>query len=306
MTPPPTATHAASTPVSFGSKAAAEPILIRLTAGLLKPRRWVWVRLGVDVTVLYLASLLAIFASPMHQDSRWLAAVFPLIVLCLLYARRGPDERLQASRLETAAHIVGVVSLAAMLTLALDAFAKGGHAVAIAVRLWLFACFYLAAARALLVSVRRQALRTPRFATPTLIVGAGQIGEHLVKRLMGDPGYGLRPVGFLDSDPLRTGGSDTHFVPVLGGTDQLAKAAEETGARHVILAFSNAPDHVLVERVREWKKMGLEVSLVPRMFETLSWTMSEVSRCWRFAPSIPTGGSSQSSTHSIARLPRWR
>ena len=43
-----------------------------------------------------------------------------------------------------------------------------------------------------------------------------------------------------------------------------------TGARHVILAFSGEPDHVLSEKVRECERLGLEVSLVPRLYEQIN------------------------------------
>ncbi len=138
-------------------------------------------------------------------------------------------------------------------------------------RLWLFAAVYLGLSRIMLVSIRRQAMRIEALATPTLIVGAGVVGEHLVKRLAGEPRYGLRPVGFLDSDPLpRTDRPMGPFVPVLGGPDDLAEAIDETGARRVILAFSNEPDQALVAKVRQCQELGVEVSLVPRLYEAIN------------------------------------
>src|SRR5438045_1140171 len=81
----------------------------------------------------------------------------------------------------------------------------------------LFAAVYLSVARVMLGSVRAQAMRNQALATPTLILGAGMIGEHLVRRLTSDRGYGLRPVGFLDSDPMpATGYSPAPALPVLG------------------------------------------------------------------------------------------
>ena len=140
-----------------------------------------------------------------------------------------------------------------------------------AVRLWLFGAVYLAVAQAVLLSVRRQAVRTNTLATPTLIMGAGRVGEHLVKRLVGEPSYGLRPVGYLDDDPLPGSSRDRRDpLPVLGGPGQLADAVQRTGARHVILAFSTEPDHVLVDRVRECEQLGLGVSLVPRLYESIN------------------------------------
>ena len=65
---------------------------------------------------------------------------------------------------------------------------------------------------------------------------------------------------------LLLGGS----VPVLGGPEHLADAIRQTGARRVILAFSAEPDHVLVDKVRECEALGVEVSLVPRLFEAIN------------------------------------
>jgi exopolysaccharide biosynthesis polyprenyl glycosylphosphotransferase len=44
----------------------------------------------------------------------------------------------------------------------------------------------------------------------------------------------------------------------------------QTGARRVILAFSSEPDHVLLERVQECHRLGVQVSLVPRLFEAVN------------------------------------
>ena len=243
-------------------------------ARLLDPPSWSRLRLLVDIVVLYLASSAALFADPRISSavaSRWLAAIFPLIVLGFLYASKGKEDRLGGSLVDSTTHVLGVVSLAAMLTIALASITGAAHPVGMAVRLWLFGGVYLAVARAVLLSVRRQAIRTRALATPTLIVGAGMVGEHLVKRLVTEPSYGLRPVGFLDDDPLQgfhPAGGDS--LPVLGGVDQLTEALARTSARHVILAFSTEPDHVLVDRVRECQRIGVGVSLVPRLYESIN------------------------------------
>jgi exopolysaccharide biosynthesis polyprenyl glycosylphosphotransferase len=241
---------------------------------MLGARAWGRLRFLVDVVVLYLASSAALFADgAIRSDAtnHILAAGFPMLAMAILYARRGPDERLYGSLLDTATHVLGVISLAAMLTIALDSLLGAAHPLGLALRLWLFSLVYLGAARTVLLSVRRQAIRTDAFATPTLIVGAGLVGEHLVRRLVSEPRYGLRPVGFLDSDPLpRPDQSEPSFVPVLGGPEALLEAVEQTGARQVILAFSSEPDHVLVDTVTECQELGVDVALVPRLYETIN------------------------------------
>jgi exopolysaccharide biosynthesis polyprenyl glycosylphosphotransferase len=273
MTPPP----AAATPVDQSAAIALpRPAGEFVTGGigrLLDARNWWRVCLLLDVVVLYLASSAALFAAPAPDDpaSRWLAAAFPLLTLIILRARRSPDERLNGSLIDTAAYVLGAISLAAVLTMAAGSVLGGAHQVSLALRLWLFAAVYLGLARGVLLSIRRQAVRTSALATPTLIVGAGVVGEHIFKRLRHEPSYGLRPVGYLDGDPLPSAGLDgSEHLPVLGGVDELSRAIQETNARHVILAFSSVPDHVLVEKVKECARLGVEVSLIPRLYEQVN------------------------------------
>jgi exopolysaccharide biosynthesis polyprenyl glycosylphosphotransferase len=103
-----------------------------------------------------------------------------------------------------------------------------------------------------------------------LIVGAGIVGERLAARLVADPGYGLRPVGFLDTAPLAGHNMGRPLVPLVGGQHDLTQAVARTGARHVILAFTTEPDHLLVEKVKECQELGVEVSLVPRLYEAIN------------------------------------
>jgi len=59
-------------------------------------------------------------------------------------------------------------------------------------------------------------------------------------------------------------------APVLGPVEDLRAVAKRTGARHVVLSFSTAPDRTLIPLVRECEVLGLEVSLVPRLFESVN------------------------------------
>ncbi len=268
---PPAASHAHRS-ATIGLPIARSRAIATGTARLLDVRVWSQVRLLLDAIMLCLAATAAFYAAPIPSGGAgWLAAVFPALTLAILRARQDPDERLDTSVLDTATHVLGATSLSAMLMVAAGSIIGGEHPVGLALRLWLFAAVYLTVARVVLASVRAQALRNQALATPTLILGAGVIGEHLVKRLTSDRSYGLRPVGFLDSDPMPTSGySSAAKIPVLGGPEHLADAIRLTGARRVILAFSSEPDRVLVDKVRECEALGVDVSLVPRLFEAIN------------------------------------
>jgi exopolysaccharide biosynthesis polyprenyl glycosylphosphotransferase len=246
----------------------------RLWAQLVDAQQWSRLRLAVDAMILSVTIALSMLAGPAidraHSEG-WVALLFGIAVITMLHTRPAPDDRLNASALGTFNNVLGIVSLASMLTISIDSILGGSHPVAVATRLWLFTVVYLGGARVFLVTSRREAIRREGLATPTLIVGAGVIGSHLAHRLIAEPSYGLRPVGYLDADPLPDsqprGG---HTVPVLGTPDDLAEAIAFTGARRVILSFSSEPDHVLVEKVRECQELGVDVSLVPRLYESIN------------------------------------
>ena len=240
---------------------------------LLDPAVWYRLRLLVDIAVLCVATAAALLVDgrAYTNGALILAGCFPIIALVVLRARGLAVERLKTTFVDSVGSVVGGISLATMLVIAAATIFDVSRPLSLSVRLWLYASVYLSVARYMLVVVRRRAVSLDAFATPTLIIGAGVIGTHLATRLLTDSSYGLRPVGLLDPDPLP---STDHFeeppVPVLGGMDALADAVAQTHARHVILAFSSEPDHRLAPRIRECQDLGVEVSLVPRMYESIN------------------------------------
>jgi len=240
---------------------------------VLDPRLWTRIVLIADLLALALGSSAAALAAPARATGLGCATavLFPLVAIGLLHLRGGAGDRFYAPGLDLMIQAAGAVSSAAMLTLAAGSIMGGNHLVELTLRLWLFGGAYLVVARLVLRSVRSQVVRNQALGTPTLILGGGVVGQHLVKRLTDDPRYGLRPVGVLDSDPMPTvGHGSAAVVPILGAPEHLAEAIRQTGARRVILAFSSEPDRALVERVRECDELGVDVSLVPRLFEAIN------------------------------------
>jgi exopolysaccharide biosynthesis polyprenyl glycosylphosphotransferase len=242
-------------------------------ARIFDSRTWSRVSIIADAAMLCVASSAALVISSAGdaRSVRWLAAAFPLVTLALFCGGRNPDERLRVSALDAAAHVLGVISLSAMLMVAAGSIIGIDHPATFALHLWLLAAVSVSVARIGLLVCRRYALAHRAVAAPTLIVGAGVVGSRLAMRLFADPGYGLRPVGFLDTDPMPIHDrARSPLVPVLGGPNDLPEAIASTGARHVILAFTTEPDHLMVQKVRDCQALGIEVSLVPRMYEAVN------------------------------------
>ena len=139
---------------------------------------------------------------------------------------------------------------------------------------WGLSSLYLCVGTVALSLLVRNARLNGAASVPALIVGAGQVGAQIERRLSEQPELGLRVVGYLDADPIPGHRIRDRQAPVLGAPDEFAAIAERTGAKHVILTFTSSPDSVLVPLIRACEDRGLHVWLVPRMFESVNLRVS--------------------------------
>lgn len=68
-----------------------------------------------------------------------------------------------------------------------------------------------------------------------LIYGAGDAGELVVRELVNNQALNLQPVCFVDDD-VRKQAAKIHGVPVVGGFESLALAAERFGAQKIVIS----------------------------------------------------------------------
>jgi exopolysaccharide biosynthesis polyprenyl glycosylphosphotransferase len=191
--------------------------------------------------------------------------LFAWITLSWLYGYYTQDELRMAH--STADDVPGLVLLAAATTWAgqLADAALGvkappvGKLFAFFVALVILATIMRAFAR---MVVRRWLMPTE----PTLVVGTGRIARRVVEKLAARPEYGIRVVGFVDDDPLTDHIGD---APYLGETDELERLVHLHGVHRVILAFSRAGDSRGVDLVRRCNQVGVQVDVVPRLYEVL-------------------------------------
>jgi exopolysaccharide biosynthesis polyprenyl glycosylphosphotransferase len=231
------------------------------------------VRGGLDLVGLVAAMSLALRwpNEPVALGDGWPLLLFAPLVLVLLLVRGMYERRLRPTIVAAVVPIAGPISFSAMAVVVIETYAVPSAVVpAVVAHLWAGSLLTVGAVRLVLLGLQRAARSRGLDGRPTLIVGAGTVGRRLARRLQDQPEYGLTPVGFLDADPLADGGADTPVVPVLGSPDDLDWVARLSGAEHVVLAFSSEPDERLVDLVRRCEALGLEVSLVPRLFESLN------------------------------------
>lgn len=131
---------------------------------------------------------------------------------------------------------------------------------------WVGALTGLPAARGVLRHVVVPLLNTPQ---NTLIIGAGQVGQIMARKIRKHPEYNLRLVGFLDNDPhpLDPALDD---LPVIGREDDLVDAIRRYRADRVILAFSKRSPDAVLELIRDAGLREVTLSIIPRYFEIMT------------------------------------
>ncbi len=245
---------------------------------MLEGQGFVYLSLAVDGVMLALAvaaAALGAGAAGIPLESAVALAVFPALVIALMYMRGLYRPRLRMLVLDGVPTIVGAISVAAMMSVALAIFINASsHPAPLVTRAWLFAAIYVSAGRMLLTLSQRRARHRGVLSRPALIVGAGVVGAKLARRLEEVPDYGLEPIGFLDADPPADVDVVDRRAPVLGTPSDLEEVVNETGAAHVILAFTSEPDAALLPLVRRCEELGLDVSLVPRLFDSINERIS--------------------------------
>jgi exopolysaccharide biosynthesis polyprenyl glycosylphosphotransferase len=241
---------------------------------LLEGTGWSILRPGADLLLMYVGVIVALGGLGASFDvsaSRAPLLALPPIALALLYLRGLYRSRLRALILDGVVPVISAVSVGAMAVAMLGILINGEIPSQSAwLRAWLFALVALGLGRITLTLAQRFARSRRLVGKPVLIMGAGLVGSQVARRLDHHPEYGLAPVGFLDDDPrsiAEVGGRD---VPVLGTAEDLDMIVQRTGVRNLIVAFSSVADARISRLIQRCQELGIEVSVVPRMFDTIN------------------------------------
>jgi exopolysaccharide biosynthesis polyprenyl glycosylphosphotransferase len=241
---------------------------------LLDGPGWGLLRPALDFVLLCLAVTLTLGGAhaTLHVEGvRAPLLALPPLVMGLLYLRGLYRTRLRALVLDGVVPVVSAVSVAAMAVAMLGLYFNGRiPSQSYWVRAWLLALLAVGTGRVVLSLAQRWARAQRLVGKPVLIMGAGVVGAQVARRLESHPEYGLTPVGFLDDDPrsvAEVGGRD---VPVLGTVENLDEAVRSTGVRNLIVAFSSVADARVSKLIQRCQELGIEVSVVPRMFDTIN------------------------------------
>jgi FlaA1/EpsC-like NDP-sugar epimerase len=110
--------------------------------------------------------------------------------------------------------------------------------------------------------------RASKDARGLLIVGAGDGGRLVLREILRNPELRLKPVGFVDDDPLKRR-LRIDGVRVLGTTSELGRILDEVEPEEVTIAIPSAPGTLRANVVRCCRERGIPVRTLPTVFELL-------------------------------------
>jgi FlaA1/EpsC-like NDP-sugar epimerase len=167
---------------------------------------WVTLRLVVDVAMLALSSALVALVARLEDASAppvtWLA-VYPVVVLVLFRIRGMYAQRVRLQVLDDLRGVVSATALAAMVVVTIRALVGEDALLAgQTIGQWVASAALLSTGRVGTALLLRQNWRHDQWVRPTLIVGAGHVGQLVARRLLEQPDSGHRPIGFLVNDRM--------------------------------------------------------------------------------------------------------
>jgi exopolysaccharide biosynthesis polyprenyl glycosylphosphotransferase len=252
----------------------------RRSTAVIKGRGWLMRRmlLIADLTGLCVAFALAemIFGGSSQGDAVSNVAeallffgVLPVwVVAAKLYGLYDHDE--ERADHSTADDVLGVfhlVTVGTWLAYLASHFAHLAHPqLPKLTSFWVLSIVAVPSGRALARSRCRHSIH---YVQNTLIVGAGDVGQSLARKILTHHEYGMNLVGFVDSRPKERA-EDLEHLTLLGGLDDMPGLVRLLDVERVIVAFSNDDTEDMVLLVRDLNELDVQVDIVPRFFDLLS------------------------------------
>jgi exopolysaccharide biosynthesis polyprenyl glycosylphosphotransferase len=259
--------HTGAEPVS--ALEVVRPAPVRRGERARSARRLSLERAAFDFLVIAVALVVSEVARDETRVSGGLIAVFIATALAMMAAKGAYAARLRVGVLDGTLVAVASTAVAAMTVIAVDTwFGSGGHDASRWLEMWVATAPALALGHAANNALTLRRRKRGALGAPTVIVGAGVVGQLTARRLLAHPDLGLRPVGFLDKEPRHAQGQ-APLLPVLGASWDLEETVRTHGVECVLITFSSAPHDVMLSILDDCERLGVRTIVVPRLFERM-------------------------------------
>lgn len=99
-----------------------------------------------------------------------------------------------------------------------------------------------------------------------ILIGAGQAGVVVAREIANRPDLGLKPIGFVDDDPLKSG-IRIGGLSVLGKTEDIAAIAARKRVTRILITIANAPGRQIRRITDLCRRAGLDTKIIPGIYE---------------------------------------
>lgn len=106
-----------------------------------------------------------------------------------------------------------------------------------------------------------------------LIVGAGEVGVEVFRKIRAHPEKGYVPIGFVDDDPKKQGKS-IHGIEVLGTINELPQISRWRRIDEIVIAIPSASGSRIREIVQQCEKSRAKFKIVPSVHAILDGKVS--------------------------------
>jgi len=178
----------------------------------------------------------------------------------------GDEERADHSTVDEFVAVFNLITLGTwLLFVSVHVTDVGSVPVTKLVLFWAASILSVVSARAL---ARGYCRRQVEYLQNAIIVGAGDVGQLVAKKMLQHKEYGINIVGFVDSSPRKPRIGIEH-LPLLGELDDLPRLVDLLDVERVVFAFSNDSHIDTLRLIRDLKEYNVQVDIVPRLFEVI-------------------------------------
>lgn len=117
-------------------------------------------------------------------------------------------------------------------------------------------------------TARTLARRHVSYIQNTIIVGAGDVGQLIAKKLTQHHEYGINVVGFVDRSPKEQR-PDLEHLRLLGPPERLPSIVRLFDVERVVIAFSADSSDDTLDLIRRLKDLDVQIDIVPRFFDVV-------------------------------------
>jgi exopolysaccharide biosynthesis polyprenyl glycosylphosphotransferase len=136
-------------------------------------------------------------------------------------------------------------------------------------KLFVFWALAIVCTVALRSGARAICRRRLQYLQNAIIVGAGEVGQQIARKLLKHREYGINLVGFVDANP-RAPIPGLEHLTLLGAQGDLPELVGLLDVERVIVAFSDERHEGQLDLIRELNALDVQVDVVPRFFDVLS------------------------------------